>query len=259
LLIAYLVVVVIAMFLEDSLIFHPSPYPDGIWNPRGLQFEDAWFDASDGTRLHGWYLPHSDARGTVLFCHGNAGNVTHREAILRRLHDISRVTVFIFDYRGYGRSEGRPSENGVLADARAARTWLARREGLAEDRLILMGESLGGAVAVDLAAHGGARGLILESTFTTMADVASYHFPWIPVRLLIRTRLDSLGKIKDYHGPLLECHGDADSIVPFHLGRQLFEAANEPKRFIRFPGGDHNDLRGEPYYKALGEFVAGLR
>jgi uncharacterized protein len=258
-LIAYLVVVVIAMFLENSLIFYPSPYPEGIWHPPGLRFEDVTFPSADGTRLHGWYVPCKEARGSVLFCHGNAGNITNREEILRRLHDIARVTVFIFDYRGYGRSQGKPNEKGVLDDARAARAWLARREGIAENRLILMGESLGGAVAVDLAAEKGARGLILESTFTSLADVGAYHFPWLPVRLLLRTRLDAEAKIKRYHGPLLESHGDADTIVPYQFGRRLFDAANEPKQFITFPGGEHNALRSRQYYEELGRFIAGLK
>ena len=258
-LVAYLLVLVILMFLENSMIFIPSPYPEGNWHPVGLRFEDVHFSSADGTPLHGWYVPHEQARGAVLFCHGNAGNITHRAEILRRLHDVSRVTVFIFDYRGYGRSKGRPKEAGVLADARAARDWLSRREGAEPGRLILMGESIGGAVAVDLAAEKGARGLILESTFTSLRDVAAYHLPWLPVRHLMRTRLDSLAKIKDYHGPLLQSHGDSDTIVPYLFGERLFEAANEPKQFITFRGGDHNDLRGAAYYAKLGEFVAGLK
>jgi len=257
-LVAYLVVLVILMFFEDSLIFIPSPYPEGDWQPVGLRFEDVQFSSADGTPLHGWYVPHEQARGAVLFCHGNAGNITHRAEILRRLHDVSRVTVFIFDYRGYGRSKGRPKEAGVLADARAARDWLSRREGAEPGRLILMGESIGGAVAVDLAADQGARGLILESTFTSLRDLAAYHFPWFPVRQLMRTRLDSLAKIKSYRGPLLQSHGDCDTIVPYPFGQRLFDAANQPKQFVTFPGGDHNDLRDTGYYAKLGQFVAGL-
>jgi fermentation-respiration switch protein FrsA (DUF1100 family) len=258
-LIVYFGTVLILMFLENSLIFFPSPHPQGNWRPVGLKFEDVHFTAADGTALHGWYLPHAKPRGVVLFCHGNAGNITHREEILRRLHDATGVTVFIFDYRGYGRSKGKPNEAGVLTDARAARDWLCRRENVAPDKLILMGESLGGAVAVDLAAEKGARGLILESTFTSLRDVGAYHFPWLPVRLLVRTQLDALATIKNYRGPLLQSHGDQDTIVPYKFGQRLFEAANEPKQFVTFPGGDHNDLRGLTYYETLGQFVAGLK
>jgi fermentation-respiration switch protein FrsA (DUF1100 family) len=258
-LIVYLGTLVILMFLENSLIFFPSPYPQGNWRPVGLEFEDADFSAADGTPLHGWYVPHAKPRGVVLFCHGNAGNITHREEILRRLHNVTGVTVFIFDYRGYGRSMGKPTEAGVLADARAARDWLCRRENVAPDKLILMGESLGGAVAVDLAAEKGARGLILESTFTSLRDVGAHHFPWIPVRLLVRTQLDALAKIKSYRGPLLQSHGDQDTVVPYKFGRKLFEAANGPKEFVTLTGEEHNDLRGLAYYEKLGQFVTGLK
>jgi len=257
-LIAYLVVLVAAMFLEESLIYFPVVYPGGDWNPRGLDFEDAWFRAADGTRLHGWYVPNDGARAAVLFCHGNGGNVTHRADALEMLRQRSGASVLIFDYRGYGRSEGRPSEVGVLADARAARAWLAARERIAETDIVLMGESLGGAVAVDLAARDGARALVLESTFSSLPDVAAFHYPFLPVRLAIRTQFDSVHKIGDYHGPLLMAHGDADTIVPQQFGLRLFEAANEPKQFLRVTGHNHNDLMPEQFYGAVATFLEGL-
>jgi len=247
----------LAMFLENQLIFFPSRFPEGDWQPRGLAVEDAWFEAADKTRLHGWYVPHPQARGVLLFCHGNAGNITHRAEAIRLLHDRVGLSVLVFDYRGYGRSQGRPSESGVLADAVAARAWLARRAGIEPNQIIVFGESIGGAVAVDVAAHGGARALILENTFTSLPDVAAYHFPWLP-KWLLRTRLDSLSKIGRYHGPLLQSHGDPDSVVPFPLGKRLFEAANQPKQFLRYPGCDHNDPRPLEYYDALARFVAEL-
>ena len=154
--IAYLLMVAVAMSLENSLIFFPIKYPEGYWHPPGLRFEDAWFDAADGVRLHGWYVPKENARGPVLFCHGNGGNITHRIDSLQILNRRAGVSVLIFDYRGYGRSEGTPNEAGVLADARAARAWLAKREKIAETDVVMMGESLGGGVAVDLAARDGA-------------------------------------------------------------------------------------------------------
>ena len=253
-----LAVILLMMLLENKLIFFPSRYPEGIWEPTGLEIEDAWFQAGDGTRLHGWYLPHDDPRAVVLYCHGNAGNVTHRADALRILHNRVGVAVLILDYRGYGRSEGRPDEQGVLADARAARAWLARREDMAERDIVLLGRSIGGAVAVDLAAKDGARALVLESTFSSMPDVAAYHYPWLPVRWLMRTRLDSVGKIGDYHGPLLQSHGQRDSIVPIRFGRRLFEAANEPKRLITFPDDGHNEFPPATYYEQLGQFLEGL-
>jgi uncharacterized protein len=257
-LIAYFIVVLIAMFLEDSMIYFPSPYPEGNWNPVGLDFEDAWFASADGTPLHGWYVPRPDARAAVLFCHGNGGNITHRERALKMLNQRAGVSVLIFDYRGYGRSHGKPNEAGVLADARAARHWLAEREKIGERDVVVMGESLGGAVAVDLAARDGARALILESTFTLLPDMAAYHYRWMPVRWAMRTRFDSLGKIGDYHGPLLMAHGTADKIVPIEFGRRLFAAANEPKKLIVLRGHDHNDGMTQEYYDEVAKFLDGI-
>jgi uncharacterized protein len=254
-LLVYAGLVLLMMFFEHSLLFHPARYPDGDWQPPGLTYEDAWFTAADGTKLHGWFVPHDQPRAVILFSHGNAGNLTHRLDVIRALHDHLRTSVLIFDYRGYGRSEGSPDERGILADARAARAWLASRAGILQGEVVEMGESLGGAVAVDLAAADGARALVLENTFSSAPDVAAAHFPWLPARLLMRTRLDSAAKIANYHGPLLQVHGDNDQIVPFESGRRLFEAANEPKRFVVIPGGDHNDPRTPKFYQVLDEFL----
>lgn len=253
--ITYLLILVLFMIFEESLIFFPSRYPEGDWRPQGLPLEDAWFEAADGTRLHGWYVACEEPRAVVLFCHGNAGNVTHRLEMMRVLHDYVGVSVLVFDYRGYGRSQGKPDEPGVLADARAARAWLAKRAGIAEREVVMMGRSLGGAVAVDLAARDGARALVLESTLTSIPDLGAYHYPWLPVRWLARTRLDALAKIPDYHGPLLQSHGNADRIVPYRFGQRLFEAANEPKTFVTIPNRDHNDPQNQEYYQALIAFL----
>jgi uncharacterized protein len=254
----YIGLAVVMMFAENSLIFHPSRYPSGNWSPPGLTREDAWFNASDGTRLHGWYVPCDRPRAVILFSHGNGGNITDRVDVLRALHDRMRSSVLIFDYRGYGRSEGTPNERGVLADARAARKWLATRAGIGESQIVMMGESLGGGVAIDLAAADGARGLILENTFSSLPEVGATHFPWLPVRLLMRAQLNSAAKIPDYHGPLLQSHGDRDQIVPFALGKKLFDAANEPKQFLVIPGGDHNDPQTPAFLQAMDEFIGKL-
>ncbi|MBN2474448.1 MAG: alpha/beta hydrolase [Pirellulales bacterium] len=254
-LVAYLLVVVLMMLFEESFIFFPSRFPEGNWNPPGLDFEGVFFEADDGTTLHGWYVPHDRPRAAVLYCHGNAGNITHRADILHVLHDRVGVSVFIFDYRGYGRSRGEPNEASVLADARAARQWLADREAIEQTDVVLMGRSLGGGVAVDLAARDGARALVLESTFSSMPDVAAHHYPWLPVRWMMRTRFDSAAKIASYHGPLLQSHGEADTIVPFESGRRLFEAANEPKQFVTLPGLGHNDSLPRSYYDQLTAFL----
>jgi fermentation-respiration switch protein FrsA (DUF1100 family) len=256
--VGYGFILVLAMIFEESLIYFPTRYPDGDWEPTQIAVEDAWFRASDGTKLHGWYVAHDDPQAFVLFCHGNAGNVSHRADQIRLLSELVRVSVLCLDYRGYGRSEGRPNERGVLSDARAARKWLAQRAGIDEKEIVLLGRSLGGAVIVDLASKDGARALVLESTFTSVPDMAAHYYPWLPVRMVLRTRLDALGKISNYHGPLFQSHGEADSIVPCHFGRRLFEAANQPKEFFNIPGGDHNELPPRQYYEALRRFLEAI-
>jgi len=245
--------------IESSLVFQPTQYPQGDWAPAGLAYEDVHFTAEDGTRLHGWYCPHPRPRAVVLLCHGNAGNITDWAGVLRHLNRDHGLAVMTFDYRGYGRSEGEPDEEGILKDARAARAWLARRTGVAERDVVLMGRSLGGAVAIDLAAKDGTRGLILESTFTSLPEVAGEQVAWLPFRLLMRNQLNSLKKIPRYHGPLLLSHGDADSLIPFEQSQRLFAAANEPKHFVRIPGGDHNDPQTPEYCRALDGFITALR
>jgi len=252
--------------LEDSIVFQPRKYPEGNWKPNDLKFEDAWFEASDGVKLHGWFCDNTPAylRRTltekrplvVLFCHGNGGNVTGCYWNLRLWSEKLGASVLAFDYRGFGKSEGKPSEEGILKDARAARRWLAKRAGVREQDIVLVGHSLGGAVAVDLAAADGTRGLILESTFSSLPEVGATRVS--SVAGLMTNRFDSAAKIKNYHGPLLQCHGDADRVVPFALGEKLFAAANQPKEFIRIPGGGHFGPPSPDYYKALQRFVDNL-
>jgi fermentation-respiration switch protein FrsA (DUF1100 family) len=204
--------------------------------------------------LHGWYIPHPEPRVHVLFAQGNAGNLTYRYEYLTQLWRLG-ASVLIFDYRGYGKSEGAPTEAGILMDGRAARAWLANRAGIGERDIVLFGESLGGGVMVDLAAEDGARGLVLQSTFTSACDAGACAFPWLPVRWLMRTRLDSLSKIGRYQGPLLQIHGDADSIVPMSLGEQLHAAAVDPKKvFLRAPRTGHNYLWPPEFVAALDRF-----
>jgi fermentation-respiration switch protein FrsA (DUF1100 family) len=239
----------------DSIIFQPRAYIKAEWPELDRTIEDVWFQSSDGLRLNGWYAETPKPRAIVLYMHGNAGNIGHRQSVIDLFRDRLQCSVLLFDYRGYGRSEGMPSEAGVLADARAARTWLARTSGVAEEDIVLVGRSLGGGVAVDLSAKDGARGLILESTFTSLPDVAAKSVKILPVRLLVRTRLDSLSKIPNYQGPLLQSHGDADRVIPIELGDRLFKAARGSKRFVRIPGGGHNDPPTREYLDALDRFL----
>jgi hypothetical protein len=240
--------------LDERMLFYPSKYPEGDWKPKGLTFEDVRFDAEDGTHLHGWYCPCDRPRAVVLFAHGNAGNLSHRAPLMQYLQKDLRVSVLIFDYRGYGRSEGVPTVEGILKDGRAARSLLARRAGIKESQVVLMGRSLGGAVVVQLAAESPPRGLILESTFSSFKDVAAHHYRLL-AWLVSAKKLDSAAKIATYKGPLLQSHGDADRIIPYASGRKLFEAANEPKRFVTIPGGDHNDRQSAEYFTQLNRFL----
>lgn len=257
--IALLLFLGLVMLLETSLIFFPSKYPQGDWKPMIDGLEEIDFLSTDGTKLHGWYLPGENPDTVILFCHGNAGNITNRAYPANRLRETLNASVFVFDYRGYGKSEGRPNERGVLADARAARDWLAQRERIEPDEIVLLGRSLGGAVAVDLAAKDGAKMLILQSTFTSIPDVAALHYPLLPVRWILRTKLDSLSKIDSYKGPVFSSHGDADRIVPYELGKRLYDAAPGEKEFMTLEGLDHNDPQPNAYYEVLGNFLENSR
>ncbi len=243
------------MIFENALIFPAPKYPAGNWQPDRLRFEDAEFNSADGTELHGWFFDQPQARFHLLYLHGNADFVPNLGMYADALRRRFGCSVFVFDYRGYGKSQGRPNEAGVLADGHAARRWLCVRTGVAPREIVLMGRSLGGAVAVDLAGDGGAAALALESTFTSIPDVATELFPFFPVRWLLRTQLNSLAKISDYSGPLFVSHGEADELVAFTHGQRLYEAAAGPKQLFPIPGGRHNDPQPEAYFRALDAFL----
>ncbi|HEY3789768.1 MAG TPA: alpha/beta hydrolase [Urbifossiella sp.] len=240
--------------LEDRLVFQPRQYPVGDWTPVAGA-EDLSIASSNGIKLHGWFAAAEHPRAVVLFLHGNAGNITICKDVLNLFHDRLNTSVLVFDYRGYGRSDGKPSEAGVMEDARAARRWLAERCGIPEDDVVLVGHSLGGGVAVDLAAKDGARGLVLWNTFTSLPDVGKSFAPLFPIRTVMHNSMNSLAKIPDYRGPLLQTHGEADRIIPYELGSKLFAAANEPKRFVRVSGGGHNDPPSPAFLDALDQFL----
>lgn len=243
---------------DEFLSLFPARFPEGNWQPAEAEFEDCWFPSSDGLRLHAWYLPHATPRAAVLHLHGNAGNLSHRAEAARLLRQRCGTSVLIFDYRGYGRSEGTPTVLGLLADARAARVYLAAREKIAEQQIVLLGESLGGGIAVDLAAHDGARGLILESTFSSLRDVAAAHYPEFLVSMLLADKLNSAAHVGKYRGPLLQVHGEADQVIPLASGRRLFAAANQPKTLLSLPGHNHNDRLPAEYYAAVDRFLKQL-
>jgi fermentation-respiration switch protein FrsA (DUF1100 family) len=254
----YAVVIVMLLFVENRLIFYPKREPLTTWQPPVAAGRSVDFDSDDGTRLSGWYLPHEKPRATILFACGNGGNMSYWGDTFAKLNVEHRCAVFGFDYRGYGRSEGSPSEAGVLADARAARRKLAELAGIAENRIVLMGRSLGGGVVCDLAGDG-CRALVLESTFTSLPDVGARIYPFLPVRYVMRSRFNSLDKIRDYRGPLFVSHGDHDELIPLEFGRKLFDAApGERKEFFTVSHGGHNDPQPEAYYVKLARFLDGV-
>lgn len=256
--VAYVLLVGGAMVFEERLIFFPSRYPSGDWHPVGLQYEAVDFTTQDGVRLHGWYCPVPRPRCVFLMAYGNAGNLTHRVDRITSWQRLLNVSVFVFDYRGYGRSAGQPNEPGVYSDARAAYRWLTADKGIAPDDVVGFGESLGAAVVLQLASEVPLRALILESPFTSAVDVGQRAFPWLPVQWIMRNRFASLEKIGRYHGPLLIIHGTQDTLIPFDMGRALFDRANAPKRFYPVAGADHNDVAltgGLPYFQALADFL----
>jgi fermentation-respiration switch protein FrsA (DUF1100 family) len=243
---------------ERRSVFQPDKYPAGDWAPTAVLVQDANFNADDGTKLHGWYVRHESPKAHALLLHGNAGNVTLLAETLRLLNRWHGLAVLAIDYRGYGRSEGKPTEAGVLLDARAGRKWLAEKEGIAESDVVLMGFSRGGGVAVDLAASDGARGLVLANTFTSLPNVAQHHVGWLPMSWLLTIEMNSLEKIKNYRGPLLLSHGDADKVIPYEQGLALYEAAPGSKQMVTIKGGGHNDPQPEEYRAALDLFIANL-
>lgn len=233
--------------LVNGFLFFPTPYDAKTWEEPNFKYEDVTLTTEDQVKINAWYLPAEQPKAYVLFSHGNAGNLSGWGYAAEEMRARFDVSVLIYDYRGYGKSEGKPNVPGILKDGRAARDWLCERESLEPNELVYCGRSLGGAVAVDLAAETGAKGLILESTFTSIPDMAKKVAPLAPTSI-IRYKLDSQGSISKYDGPLLHCHGDADSVVPFSQGVELFKACPcERKKFVRMKGLDHNDALPEYY------------
>lgn len=254
-LIAYLLFLLLVTFLETWLVYPAPKANQGDWIAAQLDHEDVWFASADGTRLHGWLLEHPDPQHVVLICHGNGEHVAYCAPELDRLRQRLQATIFVFDYRGYGKSEGTPFEPLVIADARAAHQWLADRAGVPTDEVVLMGRSLGGGVAVASAEALGAKALVLQSTFARMVDTAARLKPFLPVRLLMRNRWDSLARIASYNGPVLQSHGADDTLVTLAEGKRLFEAIpNSQKEFITYAGG-HNDPPPPHYYRTLERFL----
>ena len=246
--------------MQPRLLFYPDlPGRELVATPAGigLEYETVTLTTEDGVSLGAWFIPHTAARGTLLFLHGNAGNISHRLDSLRLFHELG-LAVLIFDYRGYGESGGTPSEAGTYRDAMAAWRYLTGQRKIAAERIVLFGRSLGAGIAAELATRTRPGALIMESAFTSVPDMAAELYPWLPVRLLSRYRYDAREQLARINCPLLVAHSRDDEIIPFAHGQRLFEHAREPKQFLELRGG-HNDgflVTGQGYSDALERFLS---
>jgi len=243
-------------FIENSLLFHPVMAKKTWINPpSSVNVEDVWLHTRDGLRIHAWWLACPASQGAILFCHGNAGNLSFWGPVTASLSKILSQPVLIFDYPGYGRSEGQPSEVGCYAAADAAYDWLVHNQRIQPDRLTLFGESLGGGVATDLASRRPHRALVLAKTFTSIPDMARSSMFTSASASLVRNSFDNLAKIEHCTGPILIAHGDRDRLIPLLQGQQLYEKARQPKQFLLLKGCDHNDPYPPDFFATLAQFL----
>jgi uncharacterized protein len=249
--------------LEKFALYFPERVLEATPLTDGLAYEDVRFPSADGLMLHGWFIPAPGARVTLCWFHGNAGNISHRVHHLGYLHRRFGLNVFIFDYRGYGQSQGgrfRLSERGTYRDAEGALAYLASRRELASTQLVYFGQSLGAAVAVEVARRHPPAGLVIETTFSTLKDVARVHYPYVPLWLL-QTKYETAAKLPELQIPLLILHGDQDEVVPLAQAERLYAAANEPKTLAVVHGARHNDIYivgSAEYFAAWGRFLKSL-
>ena len=241
--------------LENKMLFHPVR-SDNEPLPAESPVRDVELRTVDGTTVHARWVPHSDSKGAVLYCPGNAGNLEMRGRAVRELSKALGESSLIFDYPGYGQSEGRPSESGCYAAADAAYDWLVQSQGVPARTIVVYGESLGGGVAVDLASRRPHRALVLVRTFTSVPDVAQSLFGWLPVHGLVTNQFDNLAKIALCKQPLFIAHADADQLMPFDHGQRLLEASGTNATLFTLAGKGHNDPLSPEFYTALRRFLA---
>lgn len=249
------VVAVLGMkWFENALVFRPAPATD--WaDPGEPPPDDVWLALDDGTPVHGWYFPHESATGAVLLSHGNGGNLSHRGRLARELGRQLGKAVLSYDYPGYGKSGGSPTEAGCYAAGEAGFRWLVQK-GFPARNVLLVGESLGGGVAVELATRHDHAALVLAFTFTSLPEAAKHHKPWVPCVTLMSNRFDSRAKIGACTRPVFIAHGTEDRIVPFEQGEALYAAAHAPKAFFRMDGVGHGFGQPAEFFTRLKAFLA---
>lgn len=264
LVVSFVVLLALVRLFEKKLIFFPD-YPgrlSGDWKPRGLPVEDVWLETSDGVKLHAWWIPRPAADVTFLAFHGNAANIANRADVYRFLGELP-ANVLAVEYRGYGRSEGKPSEAGLYADAQAAYQYLVRERGVPPDRVISFGQSLGTAVAVDLASNEKVAGVVLEAPFPSASGVARRVYPFLPgLSLVMRGQFDTAQKLAKIRAPILIVHCTHDPVLAFHLGEEVYRLAPSPKFFARIDGQCHEEasmVAPEQYRQQLLAFLKSLR
>jgi len=257
----YVVLAIYVYFRQSSLIYYPNiPGRNLVATPEsiGLTYQDVELITEDNIKLHGWFIPSNPARRTVLFIHGNAGNISHRLESVNIFHRLE-LNVFIIDYRGYGQSEGRVTERGTYRDAEAAWNYLCNTKGISTKQIIIFGRSLGASIASWLAGEHRPAALIIESGFTSVPSMAQRFYPFLPVRWLTYFEYDTKKYVKNISCPVLVVHSRNDDIIPFDEGREIFDAAPEAKQFLEIHGG-HNDgfmASGSTYVEGLRSFIYG--
>ncbi|MFH2050592.1 MAG: alpha/beta hydrolase [bacterium] len=252
----YLGLVVYLAVNQAKMIYLPSPDINLTPTNIGLAFDDITFYAEDNTGLNGWFIPAENSIGTILFCHGNGGNISGRLETIRLFNEMG-LSIFIFDYRGYGRSDGEPSEKGTYKDARAAWNYLVAEKGIVGSKIIIIGRSLGGAIAAHLAREVSPAGLIIESAFKSVKSLGGELYPFFPIKLISRFNYNTASYIRKVKCPILVVHSPEDDIIPFHHGREIYQSAPEPKQFLEITG-NHNDgflLSGDCYLNGIEIFI----
>jgi pimeloyl-ACP methyl ester carboxylesterase len=251
----YLGVLIVLLALERLFIFVPSTAAESWHDKPDPRIEDVTLHAATGEQIHAWWLPQPGATGVLHYSHGNAGNLSHRGPGLLRWASELNVSVLIYDYPGYGRSPGRADEQNCYATAEAAYQWLTDVQKIEPRRVLLLGASLGASMAVEMASRHDHRALILIKPFSSIPDMAQARFPWLPARYFVRHKFDNVAKIHDCHRPVFVVHGTSDTVIPYKLGKRVFDAANEPKEFVTLDGHDHNTSLPGDFFQQLRSFL----